>query len=170
MTRVLGKNPRQIWCHTKIIYRKRIYSYCMKNIDGLEISPRKCQYLRYMLENKGKAYTTDLSQHFSLDPSTVTKAIGELSSTGLIEHVPYRGIKLTARGKEYAEFLTRRHRIIELMLSHYGLSAEEACCEATKFEGYVSKDVVDKICTSLGHPSVGICGRIKHDTCCCCPD
>jgi len=92
-----------------------------------------------------------------------------MSSTDLIEHIPYRGVRLTLRGKEFAEFLVRRHRIIELMLSHYGLTAQEACEEALKVEGLISKDVVDKICNSLGHPNMGICGRIKHDTCCCCP-
>jgi DtxR family transcriptional regulator, Mn-dependent transcriptional regulator len=141
----------------------------MKDIDGLELSPKKSQYLRYILEQKGAARTTDLSEHFHLDPSTVTKTINDLASTGLIEHVPYRGIRLTVRGKEYAEFLTRRHRIVGLMLSHYGLTAEEACAEATKLEGHVSKELVDKICTSLGHPTMGVCGPIKHDTCCCCP-
>ncbi len=142
----------------------------MKDIDGLELSPKKGEYIKYILGKGGVVHTTDISEHFGLDPSTITKTIGELDSTGLIEHVPYRGVRLTRKGKEYAEFLVRRHRIIELMLSHYGLTAEEACSEAAKFEGYVSKDVVDKICASLGHPNVGICGRIKHDTCCCCPE
>jgi DtxR family transcriptional regulator, Mn-dependent transcriptional regulator len=142
----------------------------MKDIDGLELSPKKCEYLKYILEHGGTVHTMDLSGHFSLDPSTITKTIGEMASTGLIEHEPYRGVRLTVRGKEFAEFLVRRHRLIELMLSHYGLTAGEACAEASKFEGYVSKEVVDKICTSLGHPNVGICGRIKHDTCCCCPE
>ncbi len=142
----------------------------MKGTDGLELSPRKNEYLKFILGQGGKAHTTDLSDHFGLDPSTVTKAIAEMVSTGLIEHEPYRGVKLTKRGRNYAEFLIRRHRIIELMLSHYGLTGEEACAEASKLEGYVSKDVVDKICASLGHPSVGVCGRIKHDTCCCCPE
>ncbi len=141
----------------------------MKDIDGLELSPKKSEYLKFLSERDGVVYTTDLSSHFNLDPSTITKTIGEMSPTGLIEHIPYRGVRLTKKGKEYAEFLLRRHRIIELMLSHYGLTAGEACAEASKFEGYVSKDVVDKICASLGHPNTGICGRIKHDTCCCCP-
>lgn len=139
----------------------------MKMIDGLELSPKKSEYLKYIFEKGGVVRTTDISEHFGLDPSTVTKAIQEMSSTGLIEYTPYRGINLTPMGKEYAEFLVRRHRIIELMLSHYGLSGQEACDEAAKLEGYVSRDVVDKICHSLGHPSMGICGRIKHDKCCC---
>jgi len=142
----------------------------MKGIDGLELSPRKNEYLKYLLENGGMAHTTDISEHFNVDPSTVTKAISEMSSTGLIEHTPYKGVRLTPRGREYATFLVRRHRVLGLMLSHYGLTPSEACIEASKLESYVSKEVVDKICKSLGHPSMGICGRITHDTCCCCPD
>lgn len=142
----------------------------MKNDDGLDLSPKKSEYLKYIFEKGGVVRTTDISEHFHLDPSTITKTVQEMSSTGLIEYVPYRGISLTPQGTEYAEFLVRRHRIIELMLSHYGLSGQEACDEALKFEGYVSRDVVDKICHSLGHPCMGICGKIKHDKSCCNPE
>lgn len=141
----------------------------MKDINGLELSPRKNEYLKYLLERGETVKTTDISTRFGVDPSTTTKIINELSSTGLIEHVPYRGIRLTTKGKEYSEFLVRRHRILGLMLSHYGLTPKEACAQASKLEGYVSKDTIDKICTSLGHPTMGVCGRITHDKCCCCP-
>ena len=139
----------------------------MKCNGDLELSPKKSKYLRYIFEKGGIVRTTDISDHFHLDPSTITKTIQEMSSTGLIEYVPYRGISLTCKGIEYAEFLVRRHRVIELMLSHYGLSGQEACDEALRFEGYVSRDVVNKICRSLGHPTMGICGRIKPDKSCC---
>jgi Mn-dependent DtxR family transcriptional regulator len=141
----------------------------MKDIDGLELSPRKSEYMKYLLEREGYTKTSDLSAHFKVDPSTITKTIDELSGTGLVEHVPYHGFRLTEAGLEYAGFLVRRHRILGLMLSRYGLTPEEACSEATKFEGYVSKETIDKICTSLGHPIMSACGRITHDTCCCCP-
>jgi Mn-dependent DtxR family transcriptional regulator len=142
----------------------------MESISGLELSPKKCEYLKYVFERGGVVRTTDISEHFKHDPSTITKAIQEMSLTDLIEYTPYRGISLTPKGTEYAEFLVRRHRVIELMLSHYGLSRQEACDEALNFEGYVSKDVVDKICQSLGHPTMGICGKIKHDKSCNCPE
>jgi Mn-dependent DtxR family transcriptional regulator len=140
----------------------------MRRNDGLELSPKKSEYLKYIFEKGGTIRTMDIADHFHLDPSTITKAIQEMSSTGLIDYVPYRGISLTSKGTEHAEFLVRRHRVIELMLSHYGLSGHEACNEALKFEGYVSRDVVNKICSSLGHPRVGICGKIMHNKSCCC--
>jgi len=139
----------------------------MTRNDGLELSPKKSEYLKYIFEKGGIVRTMDISDNFHLDPSTITKAIQEMSSTGLIDYVPYRGISLTSKGTEHAEFLVRRHRVIELMLSHYGLSGHEACGEALKVEGYISRDVVNKICSSLGHPRVGICGKIMHNKSCC---
>jgi len=142
----------------------------MKDTDGLELSPKKNKYLMFIFSRGGTVKTTDLSSEFRVDPSTITKTINELASTDLIQHTPYRGIALTERGKDYAEFLVRRHRILGLVLSHYGLSRDEACKTASRFEGYVPKDVIDKMCAALGHPTMGICGKIHHDTCCCCPD
>jgi DtxR family transcriptional regulator, Mn-dependent transcriptional regulator len=141
----------------------------MKDIDGLELSSRKSEYVKYLLERDGFAKTSDLSGHFGVDPSTITKTFDEFAGTGLVEHVPYRGFRLTEAGREYAAFLVRRHRILGLMLSHYGLTPEEACAEVSRFEGFVTKETIDKICSSLGHPTTSACGRITHDTCCCCP-
>lgn len=139
----------------------------MSKFTGLELSPKKIEYLKYIQEQEGPVKTTDISTEFNVDPSTITKTVTELSAAGLIRHLPYRGISLTDEGKTYAEFLVRRHRILSLVLTHYGLSADEACAAVSKFEGYVPRDVVDKICTSLGHPTMGVCGKIQHDKCCC---
>lgn len=141
----------------------------MKDIDGLELSPRKSEYMKYLLEHGGFAKTSDLAGHFKVDPSTITKTIDEFAGTGLVEHVPYHGFRLTEAGLEYAAFLVRRHRILGLVLTHYGLTPEQACAEVSRFEGLVTKETVDKICSSLGHPTRSACGRITHDTCCCCP-
>ena len=56
----------------------------MTHNDGLELSPKKSEYLKYIFEKGGIVRTMDISDHFHLDPSTITKAIQEMSSTGLI--------------------------------------------------------------------------------------
>jgi DtxR family Mn-dependent transcriptional regulator len=139
----------------------------MENSGDFSISPRKSIYLKFILENGGEARTTGISTSFKIDPSTVTKTIHEMAAMGLISHEPYGGIRLTEKGQKYAEFLVRRHRILGLVLSHYGLSSEDACREAARFESYVSKEVIDTICCSMGHPIMGVCGKISHDPCCC---
>lgn len=132
---------------------------------GLELSPRKVDYLKFILEKGGTVKTTEISSALQVDPSTTSKTLNELAAAGYLNHVPYRGVHLTEVGKAYAEFLVRRHRIMSLLLTHYGLSSEEACDEVSRLESFVSRDAVDKICKSMGHPMFGVCGVISHEKC-----
>jgi len=134
--------------------------------DGLGLTPRKVEYLKFISERGGKVKTTEIASHFTVDPSTITKTIAELASAGLVRHVPYHGVSLTAEGKLYAGFLVKRHRILSLALARYGLSTEQACREVARFESLVSKEAIDTMCRAMGHPSQGICGEITHDTGC----
>ena len=134
------------------------------------LSPRKAEYMKYLYLQGGLVKTTRLATHFGVAPSTITKTLEGIASTGLIVHVPYQGVQLTVQGEECARFLLRRHRILALMLSRFGLAPEEACQQATAFEGHVPRCVIDRICASLGHPIMSICGPIEHDTCCCPPE
>jgi len=141
----------------------------MQGIAGDELSPRKAEYLKYIYTQNDVVKTTDIATHFSVAPSTVTKALGEIAKAGYLEHSPYHGVKLTPHGTDYARFLFRRHRIVALMLSRHGLEPAEACREAKKIEQCISRDITNRICRSLGHPMMSVCGEIEHDLGCCCP-
>jgi len=134
--------------------------------DGLGLSPRKVTYLKYIAESGGAVRTSELAARFGVDPSTVTKTLGELAGAGLLSLIPYHGASLSPAGQEYAGFCTKRHRILALALTHFGLSDEEACTEASRFESLVSKDAIDRMCRAMGHPQNGACGAITHDTGC----
>jgi Mn-dependent DtxR family transcriptional regulator len=139
----------------------------MHHFTGFELTPRKVEYMKYISTREERVNTSKMAVHFNVDPSTITKTIGELSESGYLTHVPYHGVTFTQKGKEYTEFLLRRHRILGLVLTHYGLSPEEACSESARFESYVSREMIDRICRSLGHPMMGVCGAIPHDRECC---
>jgi DtxR family Mn-dependent transcriptional regulator len=139
----------------------------MQGITGHELSSRKAEYLKYIHMQGDVVKTTEIAARFSVAPSTVTKALTEIAKAGYIEHTPYHGVRLTPAGTEYARFLLRRHRIVALVLSRYGLEPDEACKEAAKIEQCFSKDLTNRICSSLGHPMMSGCGEIEHDHCCC---
>ncbi len=139
----------------------------MQGITGHELSSRKAEYLKYIHMQGDVVKTTEIAARFSVAPSTVTKALTEIAKAGYIEHTPYHGVRLTPAGTEYARFLLRRHRIVALVLSRYGLEPDEACKEAAKIEQCFSKDLTNRICSSLGHPMMSGCGEIEHDNCCC---
>jgi Mn-dependent DtxR family transcriptional regulator len=134
--------------------------------DGLELSPRKAAYIRFIHEKGGLARTNEIASRFRVDPSTVTKTIAELVGSGLLAHTPYYGVRLSDAGRTYAAFLVKRHRILSLVFTHYGLSDEQACAEVSRFESLVSKDAIDRMCHAMGHPRQGVCGEITHDPGC----
>jgi DtxR family Mn-dependent transcriptional regulator len=154
------------WIHTKNISTLTCHEQNMGTDSEVDLSPRKVAYVKYLFERGGRLRTTDIATRFAVDPSTITKTIAELGETGLVTHESYRGIFLTETGKRHAEFFVKRHRILSLMLTHYGLTHEQACEEATRFESFVSKDTIDRICTAMGHPRLGVCGEITHDDGC----
>ncbi len=138
----------------------------MEISDGLEFSPRKVEYLKYIHERNGAVKTNQIAFRFHVDPSTITKTISELAQSGLVTHTPYHGVTLSDSGKHYAGFLVKRHRILSLVLTHFGLSHEQACKEVSRFESLVSKDAIDRMCRAMGHPNRGVCGEITHDPGC----
>ncbi|HWQ65398.1 MAG TPA: metal-dependent transcriptional regulator [Methanospirillum sp.] len=133
---------------------------------GLELSPRKVDYLKFIFQQGNTVKTNDIASHFAVDPSTITKTISELADIGYLTHIPYRGVVLTDTGKRYATFLVKRHRILSLILVHNGLSEEQACSEVTRFESFVTQQAIDIMCCTMGHPQQGVCGMITHDEGC----
>ncbi len=63
-------------------------------------------------------------------------------------------VEMTARGRERAENIIRRHRLTERLFtdSLHMESETEIAEQACKFEHILSQEATDKICTFLGHP------------------
>jgi Mn-dependent DtxR family transcriptional regulator len=134
--------------------------------SGLELSPKKVAYLKFINGKNGPVKTNDIASEFGVDPSTVTKTLSEFAGENLLDYTPYHGVTLSTKGKRTAEFLIKRHRILALALTHFGLSHNQACLEVSRFESLVSKDAIDQMCRAMGHPNKGICGDITHDEGC----
>src|SRR5439155_1246372 len=76
-----------------------------------------------------------------------------LSEAGLIEHVPYRGVQLTAQGRRAALRMIRRHRILELYLTQQlGYDWGGVHSEAERLEHAVSDELIDRMAGALGNP------------------
>jgi Mn-dependent DtxR family transcriptional regulator len=138
----------------------------MSSDTGLELSPKKVEYIKFLSGKTSPVKTNDMAAGFGVDPSTITKTMSELTDDGLLDYTPYHGVSLSAKGKITAEFLVKRHRILALAMTHFGLSHEQACREVSRFESFVSKDAIDHMCRAMGHPNKGICGDITHDDGC----
>ena len=92
--------------------------------------------------------------------------IDELSSEDLVElSADGSKIKLTKKGEDYGRRIVRAHRLAErLLYDVLGGDFESGACE---FEHIVTPELVDSICTLLGHPKLCPHGMpIPEGQCC----
>src|SRR6266487_2027580 len=108
----------------------------------------------YHLSNQGGfAATSDIAAMLEVAPPSVSGMVKRLSEAGLIEHVPYRGVQLTAQGRRAALRMIRRHRILEAYLTqHLGYDWDGVQSEAERMEHAVSDDLIERMAGALGNP------------------
>jgi DtxR family Mn-dependent transcriptional regulator len=108
----------------------------------------------YHLSSQGGfASTSDIAAMLDIAPPSVSGMVKRLSETGLIEHVPYRGVQLTAQGRRAALRMIRRHRVLEVYLTqHLGYHWDGVHAEAERLEHAVSDELIERMASALGHP------------------
>jgi DtxR family Mn-dependent transcriptional regulator len=101
----------------------------------------------------GFAATRDIAAMLAVAPPSVSGMVKRLSEAGLIEHVPYRGVQLTAQGRRAALRMVRRHRLLEVYLvARLGYDWDSVHEEAERLEHAVSDDLIERMAEALGHP------------------
>ena len=108
----------------------------------------------YRLSSQGGfAATSDIAQLLDVAPPSVSGMVKRLSEAGLIEHVPYRGVQLTAQGRRAALTMLRRHRILEVYLTErLGYDWDSVHQEAERLEHAVSDLLIERMARALGDP------------------
>ncbi|OLE60676.1 MAG: hypothetical protein AUG10_04615 [Gemmatimonadetes bacterium 13_1_20CM_2_70_10] len=108
----------------------------------------------YHLSSQGGfAGTSDIAAMLDLAPPSVSGMVKRLSEAGLIEHVPYRGVQLTAQGRRAALRMIRRHRVLETYLTQQlGYDWDGVHAEAERMEHAVSDDLIERMAGALGDP------------------
>lgn len=99
------------------------------------------------LENVQKvARTKDIARELKVNPGSVTGALKNLADKGLVNYEPYSFVTLTARGKDIAEEITRRHRILKNFLIHVLCIESEIADEtACRMEHAIDRKTADRL-------------------------
>jgi DtxR family transcriptional regulator, Mn-dependent transcriptional regulator len=111
----------------------------------------------YALEvRRGAAVSTnDLAERLGVTPGSVSGMVRKLSDLGLVEHEPYRGVRLTDEGRRVALEVLRHHRLIELFLAdELGMPWDQVHAEAEVLEHVLSEDLERLIAERLGNPTL----------------
>ena len=113
------------------------------------LAPRLEDYLEtiYLLEKrKGVARVKEIAAARNVRMSAVTEVLKKLSERGFVHYEPYGYVKTTEKGKEYAENLYKKHKIlIEFMRTVLKLPVEVAEREGCLLEHHLSLQTVERI-------------------------
>ncbi len=122
-----------------------------------EVSSTIEEYLEaiYKLqERNGAAKTTELAKQLKVALGTITNTVESMERQSLIMHQPYKGVKLTAKGRKIALDVIRRHRLSErLLVDILRLEWSKAHDAACKLEhAFGDKELLEPLNDALGHP------------------
>lgn len=108
----------------------------------------------YEIERRSEAAATnDIAQRLAIAPASVSGMVRRLADQGLLEHEPYRGVRLTDMGRRLALRTLRRHRVIEAYLTlALGYPWDLVHDEAERLEHAASDALIDRLAAAIGEP------------------
>jgi DtxR family Mn-dependent transcriptional regulator len=103
---------------------------------------------------EGPVAMSELAQALGHSAPAVTDMAKKLAERGLVDYVPYRGVRLTPEGRREATQALRRHRIVERFLTDMlGFPWQDAHDLAIQFEHEVPDRVEERLFQVLHRPA-----------------
>lgn len=102
-------------------------------------------------ERLGIVRSVDIAAELSYSKPSVSRAMGLLRGAGLIETDRNGSITLTEEGREKAESIYERHRIItEFLMRVLDVEEEIAVSDACRIEHVISEEVFERMKRFIG--------------------
>jgi DtxR family transcriptional regulator, Mn-dependent transcriptional regulator len=105
---------------------------------------------------QGEAWvsTTALAEELNVSGPASVRMVHRLHEGGLVDHLPYKGIRLTPNGKKVALLNIRRHRLVErFLVDILKFGWHEAHDEADSLQKGMTQIIEDRIDVLMGHPT-----------------
>jgi DtxR family transcriptional regulator, Mn-dependent transcriptional regulator len=94
-----------------------------------------------------------VAEMLGVSRASAGEMLKRLEAEGLVERGEHKEAILTPKGRERAERVVRRHRLVERLLTDFmGYTAAEAHVHADEIGESFSDDMVERIAERLGHP------------------
>jgi DtxR family Mn-dependent transcriptional regulator len=98
--------------------------------------------------------TTALAERLNVSGPATVRMIRRLHNGGLVDHLPYKGVRLTATGRKVALLHIRRHRLVErFLVDVLKFGWHEAHDEADILHRGINQRIEDRIDELMGHPT-----------------
>lgn len=93
---------------------------------------------------------TDIAEFMGVSKPSVNRAVGNLKEAGLVSHETYGVVSLTAKGKQRAAVVLRRHKLIKRFLTQtLGVEEDIAERDACRMEHVMSPKTIEKLYTYI---------------------
>jgi DtxR family Mn-dependent transcriptional regulator len=94
-----------------------------------------------------------VAEMLGVSRASAGEMLKRLEREGLVERGEHKEAILTAKGRDRAERVVRRHRLVERLLTDFmGYTAAEAHVHADEIGESFSDDMIERISERLGHP------------------
>ena len=109
----------------------------------------------YKLGSSGDRVTvTALARAVGVSAPSASTMLKKLAALGLLDHRPYKGVRLTPAGERVAVEVIRHHRLLELYLAEtLGVHVDDVHAEADRLEHHLSEELEARIDEALGFPT-----------------
>lgn len=99
--------------------------------------------------------TNAIADRLGVTAGSVSTMLRKLADLGVVDHEPYRGVRLTPEGRRVALEVIRHHRLLELFLVEVlDVPWDRVHDEAEVLEHVLSEDLERLIADKLGHPTI----------------
>ena len=105
--------------------------------------------------NKEQVSNATFSKELNIAPASVTQMIKKLENLKYINYEPYQGASLTDKGMKVAQLITRKHRILEIVLfSILNINEKNIHEQACAMEHVLSDEALKSLCLLLHQPDI----------------
>ena len=120
--------------------------------DHATVAEEEYLQMMFWLEEADLPITgANLARAMQLSPPTVHEMIGRLEGDGYVERAEDKSLTFTDKGREEAEAITRRHRLIERFLTDVlGIPWDEVHEEAERLEHAMSPVLEERMLAAIG--------------------
>ncbi|HET9488746.1 MAG TPA: metal-dependent transcriptional regulator [Methylomirabilota bacterium] len=129
----------------------------LKNAGAASTTASVQDYLAAIYDlgaSSGPVIGARLAKHLGISAPAVFEAIQRLTRGGYVRVGRGKAVSLTPKGREIAEVMARRHRLLERWLTDtLGLNWADAHEEAHRLEHAISPRVEERLAALLGMPS-----------------
>ncbi len=125
----------------------------MKGVRAVQLQESGEMYLETILilsEKKANVRSIDVCEYMGFSKPSVSRAIGLLKSGGYVNVSADGYLTLTDAGREVADKMYERHKILTEFLMSLGVSEDAASSDACKIEHHISDESFTAITKAMG--------------------